>query len=352
MNLGGINEPIIGQRKVHQDVRLREGEVSLLGGLLTTQDTKSKSGFPGLASIPIIGKLFSGQNIDRERDEIMVAMIPHVVRRPDITPENLRGVASGTQNTVSVRRSPRVIEPDLQPPAPSANNAAPGGPPDGGLAKPAVQPVPAPTPVAIVPVPAQPLPQPVAPPVMPQPVPVPPPPVPAAVPSGLMPPATAPPETPAGTPAAPAAAPAAAPKPGGPVKIHFSEEKLDKHVGETFTVSVEVNDAKDVVSAPFLFQYDPKLLSLDGVTFGKFWSPDGEEPLLVKNVQNESGLASIRLNRKPGTPSVSGSGTLLTITLKALAAGTASFNANNITLDNSQTQMVGSGRPTLTVNIK
>jgi general secretion pathway protein D len=43
VNLGGINEPIIGQRKIHEDLRLREGEVSLLGGLLTTQDNTTNS---------------------------------------------------------------------------------------------------------------------------------------------------------------------------------------------------------------------------------------------------------------------------------------------------------------------
>ena len=33
-----------------------------------------------------------------------------------------------------------------------------------------------------------------------------------------------------------------------------------------------------------MLQYDPKLISLDNVAAGKFWSADGEEPLLIKNV--------------------------------------------------------------------
>ena len=118
-------------------------------------------------------------------------------------------------------------------------------------------------------------------------------------------------------------------------------------------MAIQVEDARDVVSAPVILQYDPKVLSLSDVSYGKFWTADGEEPgPLIKNVQNDGGLASVRLTRKPGTSAVAGSGTLLTLNFKALAAGTATVSVNNITLSNSQNQMVGSGSPKMTVNVK
>ena len=345
VNLGGINEPIIGQRKIEQEIRLHEGEVNLIGGLLSTQDNKTKTGVPGLSNIPIIGKLFSGDSVDRERDEIMIALIPHVVRRPDITAENVRGVGSGPQNQVTVRRSPKPVEESFH--APPADNPAPAvvPAPDNAAAKPVAQPVAVPAPAVVAPPAAT---------LAPQPTMVPPPPVPPAGPPGPMPPATAPPETPAGTPAAPApvAAPPAPAKPGGPVKIQFGEENLDKNLGDVFTVTVNVENARDVISAPFMFQYDAKLLSLDSISAGKFWTADGEQPLLIKNVQNESGLASVRLSRKPGSSALAGTGTLLTLSFKALASGTATISAPNITLNNVQNQMMGSGSPKLTVTIK
>jgi general secretion pathway protein D len=350
VNLGGINEPIIGQRKIGQDIRLREGEVNLIGGLLSTQDNKTKTGVPGLANIPIIGKLFSGDSVDRERDEIMIALVPHIVRRPDITPENVRAIGSGPTGTVTVRRSPLPPPENLQPPPGDNPPPAGGAGVDNAAGKAAAQPVPVPNVPVAVPV----APAPVAPAVVPPTVqPTPPPPVPAAAPQGALPPATAPPEageTPAAAPA-PAAKPAA-PVPNGPVKIHFAEENLSKNVGETFTVSIDVDNAHDVISAPFMLQYDPKLLSLDNVAAGKFWSGDGEEPLLIKNVQNESGMASIRVNRKPGSSALAGTGVLLTLTFKALAPGTANLSAINATLNNVQTQMVGSGNPKLAITIK
>ena len=48
MNLGGIDQPIIGQRKVAHDIRMHEGEVNLLGGLINQQDTQQVTGIPGL----------------------------------------------------------------------------------------------------------------------------------------------------------------------------------------------------------------------------------------------------------------------------------------------------------------
>ena len=182
VNLGGINEPIIGQRKVEQNVRLREGEVSLIGGLLTTQDSKVKTGVPGLSSVPLIGKLFSGQNVDRERDEIVVALVPHVIRRPDITPENVRGIASGPQNTVTVRRSPKPIGENF--PAAAAETPGPAAARPASAANPAVQPAAAPAPVALTPPPQAVM----IPPVATQRAPIAPPPVPPAQPGGLLPP--------------------------------------------------------------------------------------------------------------------------------------------------------------------
>src|ERR1039457_3858369 len=100
VNLGGIDQPIIGQRKVSHDIRMPDGAVQLLAGLTKYQDTKTKTGIPGLGSIPVLGRLFSSESVDRERQELMIALIPHVVRRPEYTAENLRGIAVGNQQSV------------------------------------------------------------------------------------------------------------------------------------------------------------------------------------------------------------------------------------------------------------
>ena len=37
VNLGGIDQPIIGQRKISHDIRMHEGEINLLGGINVTR---------------------------------------------------------------------------------------------------------------------------------------------------------------------------------------------------------------------------------------------------------------------------------------------------------------------------
>ena len=105
-NLGGISEPEIGQNKETADIRLREGEVNLIGGIIQRTDTKTKTGIPGLANIPLLGRLFSGEEIQNNRNELVIALIPHIVRGPEVTESNLRGIASGPLAQVKVGYAP------------------------------------------------------------------------------------------------------------------------------------------------------------------------------------------------------------------------------------------------------
>src|SRR5262249_48974507 len=46
--IGGIQQPIIGQNKITHDIRLREGEATVLGGLFQQIDSNTLNGIPGL----------------------------------------------------------------------------------------------------------------------------------------------------------------------------------------------------------------------------------------------------------------------------------------------------------------
>ena len=125
VNLGGLDQPVISQRKNEADIRLREGEVSLLGGLMQSQDTQTINGIPGLVNMPVLGKyLFGSTSKDRSRGELLIALIPHIVRAQDISELDLRGIAAGTDQTVKLTYGPR---PEEQTPAPAAP-AAPAAP--------------------------------------------------------------------------------------------------------------------------------------------------------------------------------------------------------------------------------
>jgi general secretion pathway protein D len=141
VDIGGISQPLVGQRKVVHDIRLREGEVSLLGGLIQTQETKAVSGIPGLASIPLLGRLFSSESVERNESELVVAIVPHVVRAPDLDALSYKGIAAGSERAVRVtyeRRPPEAAAPAAAPKPAETQPRAPEPKPE----------VPAPAPVA------------------------------------------------------------------------------------------------------------------------------------------------------------------------------------------------------------
>jgi general secretion pathway protein D len=136
-NIGGIQQPIISQRKIDHEIRLKEGEVNVLGGLITKTDTKSLTGWPGLAHVPLLRYLFSEDTKNYEDDEILILLTPRIVRMPDWTRANLRPVYSGSETTVQVKRESEVRAPTnepsppqqapVQPPAPAQTAPNQGG---------------------------------------------------------------------------------------------------------------------------------------------------------------------------------------------------------------------------------
>jgi general secretion pathway protein D len=65
VNIGGV-VAALGQRTNETDIRLREGEVNILAGLDSTQDSSAVNGIPGLVNIPFLGKFLSEATIRRK----------------------------------------------------------------------------------------------------------------------------------------------------------------------------------------------------------------------------------------------------------------------------------------------
>ena len=125
-NIGGINQPVITQNKIEHDVRLKEGEVSVLGGLIQRTETKNQNGIPGLVSVPLAKYLFSDNSTDIQDQEVLIVLTPHIIRLPTITAANLRTMAAGTDSNVRVYREDADAQPANAQPGPSA--AAPTRP--------------------------------------------------------------------------------------------------------------------------------------------------------------------------------------------------------------------------------
>lgn len=83
ITVGGVSEPTFGQRLIEHDIRLREGEVNLLGGLIQRTQTATLQGVPGLGSLPLLHYLFSEDHKEVSDTEVLVMLTPRVIRLPD-----------------------------------------------------------------------------------------------------------------------------------------------------------------------------------------------------------------------------------------------------------------------------
>ncbi|HEY3627589.1 MAG TPA: hypothetical protein VGL00_14950 [Terracidiphilus sp.] len=104
-NIGGFNQPTIGQRRIEHEARLKDGEVNLIAGILNDTETQSIGGYPELIKIPILKYLFGQENKQRQESEIVFAVIPHIVRGYDTDQDNLREVDLGSGTTVTYRKA-------------------------------------------------------------------------------------------------------------------------------------------------------------------------------------------------------------------------------------------------------
>jgi general secretion pathway protein D len=125
-NIGGIDQPVIGQRKIEHEIRLKEGEINLLGGILEDQQTRSLTGIPGLSQIPILRYLFGQTNTEHRENEIVFALIPHIVRAQDLNDLNQKALQVGTASAIELRR---VSHPAPAAQVPTPAPAAPVQPP-------------------------------------------------------------------------------------------------------------------------------------------------------------------------------------------------------------------------------
>jgi len=71
--------PVIGSNKITTEIRLRNDEWAVVAGLIGNSDSKSTSGFFGLANIPWLGNLFKQTSTDKETNNLLIGIRPHIL---------------------------------------------------------------------------------------------------------------------------------------------------------------------------------------------------------------------------------------------------------------------------------
>ena len=71
--------PPINNKTVTSQVAVQSGQTVFLGGLISEQDSRGRSGVPGLSRVPFIGSLFGSRSKAKSRSETLVMITPTVV---------------------------------------------------------------------------------------------------------------------------------------------------------------------------------------------------------------------------------------------------------------------------------
>jgi general secretion pathway protein D len=304
IDLGGVSEPEISQNKVTADIRMRDGEVNLIGGITQQTDSKSTSGIPGLASIPILGRLFSGENTEKDRTELVIALIPHIVRGPDVTASDLKGVAAGNATQIKVGYGPR---------ATAAEKAAGDKPQSNNIVA-----------------------------------------TPSSAPPATAPPATAPPITaPPATAQPVTAVPPGPPPAGGPARVSFLPPTIDTQLSSAVTVTLYADNVTDLISTVAHLKYDPRILRINNIVAGDLPTRNIAALEPSKNILNDTGQADMSLSRGPNDGGISGAGGLFTVVFQAVGRGNTNVTVSSVSMNASTGQPINTtAPPPLVVNVK
>lgn len=368
IDVGGVQQPVIGNREISHEVRLRAGEVNLIGGLMTQEDTRNLSGTAGLANIPILGRLFSGESIIKRDQDVFIALVPRIVRKFQIAEENTRAVAAGTDQVIKLTYSPVAPEAEGTADAPGPGQTAPAIP-LGGSAPATPQPG---TPQPGTPAPPQ---------------------LPPTTEEGTSPDSASAATMGAGRGAGLSRGASSATSTGtseaqgrsgrgvtgsasGGNRIagqdvglpevarmanrgsspaatfRFTPPGLVLQTGSVFTLVLDSQQLQDFHSASFKVEFDPKILQLKEVRQGSLLSASGKNFGLESTPNNTEGNATVTISLPEGEAGVSANGSLVIFQFEAAGPGNANVLISNLSPKNSQGAAITQATPTANIRVQ
>jgi|GEM_PF-5128320 general secretion pathway protein D len=292
LEIGGQTFPTIVSRKAQSSVRLRDGESTLLAGLLLDETRDTTRGLPGTTGIPLIRNILGGSEDRIDQTDIVMIITPRIVRGHGLTDADLRPMFVGTGANVTTSTAPPLLSPEaLGLPA-----TAPGAP--------------APTPPAPAAAPGPEAPTPLPPP--------------GAGDSTPEPPAAAPIVPIEPTPAAPATGQT------GVVVVPPTGADALLSGGGPYTIPIQIVGANDIATISLTITWNPSILRDVAVTQGSFMGQGGVEHAFVPAVDQAAGRLDLALTRPASEPGASGDGLLAAITFRGGEPGSTEIRVTGV----------------------
>lgn len=311
---------------------LKDGERTIIGGLVRDDTSKGKSGVVLLSDLPIIGQLFTHHSNSKTKREILLSITPHIVQNIVVPSTGVGTLWSGSEDDLksgpifgaftSYDDEETTAPVKISLPFESKTEEAPpleASPPN--------------IPVEVTP----------SLPLLEQSPDVVPPVAPSVAPSVEQAPGT--PEIPS-SPVTVVNSEVTTAKtqlvqlptfeipPAGDGSLVFSGP-AETRTDEEIKIVIAGKGLNVLYSAPFFVTYDQKHFDFVSAVEGDFLSRDGKATVFSINPIPGKGELMIGYKQGVGGAGVSGDGTLLTLTFRAKAPGTAQFSADRLNLRNA-----------------
>ena len=298
ITIAGQELPSFGSRKVETDLRLREGESTLLAGLLQERQRKILSGLPWIMHLPVIKQLFSSNDDRVEQSDVVMLLTPRIVRTREFSASDLGPIYIGTQSNLGLSGPPQLIGQ----PSPAAQiEPAQGGaaPAPGPTGPPAAPNVAGTTPPALAPAPTQ---------------------------AGAAPPPVANNVVPQG---------GNPPQPGaalpGPTSVSAGQVVMSvpgpefRLGGGPYLVPVSITGASQLSGVTLTITYNPAVIRLVNVQEGSFMRAGGVGASFSQQPDPVAGRVDIAIVRRGDMTGVAGTGLLAGLLFEPVAAGPANL---------------------------
>jgi len=288
ITIAGQELPSFGSRRVETDLRLREGESTLLAGLLQEQQRRQLSGLPWVMHLPVIKQLFSANDNSIQQSDVVMLLTPRIVRSREFTANDLGPIYIGTQSNLGLSGPPPLIGAT---PEPGQAGAAPA--PAGQQLAPAAGQAPAPAGV---------------------------PPAPAPAPQQPAPPAPNPNVPPAG-----AAVPGPTSVAAGQVVVSVPGPEF-RMGGGPYLVPISITNASQLSGVTLTVTYNPAVVRLVNVQEGSFMRAGGVNASFTQQPDPVAGRVDIAVVRRGDITGVAGTGLLAGLLFEPVAPGAANLN--------------------------
>jgi general secretion pathway protein D len=308
---GGL-QPILGKREVKTSIRLKNGEVNVMAGLLSNDERKSLLGLPGLSDIPVLGRLFSNDEKVISQTDIIMTTRPIIIRAPNISKRDRAPYELSSLRLSSLFGS---AEEQAAAEKEAGKDRERGGTiklegRDEGDA------VPAPPPIPLSPSPAgdaeqteeQPYYQ------------------------------FKKPYQPDGAAAEPPPLEEPIDTEPTPAMLAFTPTLVEGRQDDLLDFQLFIANAENLKRGEITLEFNPEILQVEAVDLGNFFSDAGAQPLLTPAWDNATGRLSMVITQRHGAGTFSGAGIMAYITMRAKAPGSGDLTFLKILLQDDQQQ--------------